>query len=120
MAPTVEHLRPVVRPLFATLRPTFAAIPVPLCGGAGSGTFPVAVLPSEKIVPFVSTAPGLISAMDASTFVPGVSSLANWDKWATTEVLLGLQLLSTSPGWMMLSPRVAESLRASTWLLLRI
>ena len=120
MAATVEHVSPVVRPLLATLRPTFAAIPVPACGGPGSGTFPVAVLPREMIVPLVSTAPGLISAMAASTFVPDVSSLSNCDKWATTEGLLGLQLLSTSPGWMMLSPSVAESLRASTWLLLRM
>src|SRR6202035_872433 len=99
MAPTVEHVRPVVRPLFATLRPTLAAAPIPACGGPGSGTFPVTVLPSKKIVPFVSTAPGLISAMAASTFAPGVSSLANWDKCATIEVPLGLQLLFDQP-WL--------------------
>src|SRR5437879_11383635 len=60
-------------------------MPIPGCGGPGSGTFPVAVLPREMIVPLVSTAPGLISAMAASTFVPDVSSLSNCDKWATTE-----------------------------------
>src|SRR5258708_27117875 len=98
MAPTVEHVRPVVRPLFATLRPVLAAIPVPACGGPGLGTFPAAVLPSARIVPPVSTAPGLICSMAASTFVPAVSSLVNCDKCATTEALFGLQLVSTSPG----------------------
>src|SRR5260370_35982308 len=98
MTPTVEHVRPVVRPLFATLRPTLAAIPVPVCGGPGLGTFPAAVLPREMIVPLVSTAPGLICAIAASTFVPGVSSLVNCDKWATTEALFGFQLVSTRPG----------------------
>src|SRR5216684_2094384 len=98
MAPTLEHVRPVVRPLFATVMATFAATPGPACGGPGSGTFPVAVLPSEKIVPLVSTAPRLICAMAASTFVPAVSSLTNCERWATTVALFGLQLLSGSPG----------------------
>jgi len=59
-APTVEQVRPVVRPLFATGMAIFAATPVPACGEPGFGTFPVAVLPNEKIVPLVSTAPRLI------------------------------------------------------------
>src|SRR2546429_9911104 len=101
MAATVEHVSPVVRPLLATLRTTFAAIPIPAGGGPGSGTFPVAVLPREMIVPLVSTAPGLISAMPAWTFVRDVSSLSNCDQGATTEALLGLQCMQTSPRRMM-------------------
>src|SRR5437667_11722182 len=86
MAPTVEHVRPVVRPLFATLRPTFAAAPIPACGGPGSGTFPFAVLPSKKIGPLVFTASGQRIALAVWAFVPGVSSLGNWDKLTRERV----------------------------------
>ena len=34
---TVEHVKPVARPLFATGIPSVAGTPVPPCGGAGTG-----------------------------------------------------------------------------------
>jgi hypothetical protein len=56
----------------------------------------------------------MIWAMAASTFVPAACRFANWDKLPTTKEEVAPQFVSTSPGWMMFSPRDPESLLAST------
>jgi len=59
--------------------------------------------------------------MAASTFGRGSSSRwKNCDRFAAVTVPFAVQLLSTSPGWTMASPIAARSLRARTWVLLRI
>ena len=68
VAPTVEHVRPVVRPDFATVRLTDAACPFPPLGAPGKGTPLASVLdPSRRILPLELTAPEATCAIAAST-----------------------------------------------------
>src|SRR5579862_9077232 len=120
----LEQVKPEVRPALATPMRTAGAT-VLLAGGAGLGMLVELAVPSSRMLPEVSTAPGIISAIAASTvpvlgavLLPPSGNFTNWLKLATR--LPGLQPLSTSPGWVMGSPTVAWSDRASTWLLLKI
>src|SRR5579871_1055037 len=122
----LEQVRPELRPAFATAMPTAGAIVV-LAGGAALGTLGVELaVPSSRMLPEVSTAPGIICAMAASTvpilgavLVPPCGKFTKSVKVAT--VVLGVQLLSTNPGWVIGStPFFPWSERASTWLLLRM
>src|SRR5215471_1682788 len=128
MACSVEHVRPVLRPLLATPSPfanTVDGTASVLEGGAAA-MLPAPAAPRSRMLPLVSTVPGTIWAMAASTllgagpFVPlsGFRAAAAL-KWATVFAP-GAQLLSTSPGWLMISVVLAVPLSdlARTWLLL--
>ena len=93
-----EQVSPVARPLFATPMPTDATTPAPECGGPASATVPVALAPSERILPEVSTFPDTICAIAASTFAPFASRFVNCVRCATVSVPEVSQLLSGSPG----------------------
>jgi len=71
--------------------------------------------PMSSMDPVESIWPARSCATAASTLE--LSAAAPVKSATTVEIL---QLLSISPGWEMSSPAEAESLRASTWLLLRI
>src|SRR5262245_34421378 len=104
--PMEPHVRPVVRPAFATPPPTVGE------AGVDAGT------PTARISPVVVTSPALAAASAASTlFVP---SGINSERSAAMSAAGTLQLLSTNPGWEISSPMVALFVRASTWLLLKI
>src|SRR5215813_5414219 len=100
------QVSPLVRPAFATPRPTVGV------AGDDAGT------PTARISPVVVTSPALVAASAASTlFVP---SGTNSERSATISAAGTLQALSTSPGCEISSPIVAKLVRASTWLLLRM
>ena len=68
---TLEHVRPVVRPDFATGTPTMlapAGSPEPPLGAPGTGTpFASVVDPSKRMLPLESTLLGTTCAIAAST-----------------------------------------------------
>ena len=104
VAATVEQLSPDVLPLFATRSPMDARIPLPWCGGPASGVLPVAVLPNNRMLPVKSTAPGTISAIAASTFVPEACRFTNEVRFATVFVPTVEQFVSIIPGCEIGSP----------------
>src|SRR5260370_42364417 len=69
-----EQVKPVDRPLFATVLPTVGATPEPARGGASSGGL-LGVPLNLRIGPAGSTAPRLICASAASIFGAGPLSL---------------------------------------------
>src|SRR5438034_10793117 len=110
----VEQVSPVLLPAFPTPSPT-VGVAITLEGGAGA-MLEVPAGPRSRIDPLLSTAPGTIWAMAASTLL--VVSGAAWDRLATKAP--PLQLLSTKPGCVMGSPTLPWSDLSSTWLLLRM
>src|SRR5262249_9903105 len=98
--PIVAHVSPLVRPAFATPRPTVGV------AGDDAGT------PTARISPVVVTSPALVAASAASTlFVP---SGTNSERSATISAAGTLHALSTNPGREMHSPMAALSERART------
>ena len=121
-----SQVRPVDRPLFATASLSVAATPEP----AAVRRYPAEcrLLRSPRagsIAPVGSTAPLTTCAIAASAVAVGLACrLTNCERFATVLVPVLAQVLgaglSPSPGWMIASPTVAPSLRAKTWLLLRM
>src|SRR5713226_2561950 len=116
----VEHVRPVLRPLLATCsfaERTLAGTASVLDGGAAAMLVEPAA-PRSRMLPVVSTAPGVMAAMAASTLlgagpVQGLDeqglgfSAAAWVRVAT--VVVGptqVGLVSTKPGCVMACPAV--------------
>src|SRR5215469_9135345 len=105
--PIAEQVRPVLRPLFATICP-IAGVTGVLEGGAALIAVGVAD-PRSRMVPLVSTSPGVICAMAASTLwgalplhVPeqglGFDAILCGLKAIAGGVLLTSHWLSTRPG----------------------
>src|SRR3954447_22997953 len=95
----LEQVRPVERPLLATGMPTVGATVSP----AGAPEPPSA--PSPRMPPEVSTVPGTIRAIAASTLL--LFSAGACEKFATVWALLAVHETSTRPGWMIGSPDLA-------------
>ena len=91
-------------------------------GGAAASVPSSCRVPSSIMLPAVSTAPGVTCAIAASALVVPALSGSQPVSVPTGEVPgpspYGVQLLSINPGCTIMSPTLAWSLRASTWLLL--
>jgi len=129
MLSTVEQVSPVVRPLLATDSVfRFAAVstsPVPAAGGAAPiWLLPPPAAPRARMAPLASTLLELVAASAASTLAaPAIGT----QYWSVPTAVMPLtpepswvQPVSTSPGWMIVSPDWPWSESASTWLLLRM
>src|ERR1039458_7981109 len=120
----LAHVSPVVRPLLATVILIVPFSPAPpveeMPGGAAANTPPAPGRPNSRIAPVGLTAPEFTAAMAASALVElelsGSQAVSTPTCVVPAPSPLGVQLLSMSPGWTIVSPVVAWALRASPWL----
>src|SRR5579862_4084063 len=104
MESIVEHVRPVVRPLFATASSNEGDSPEPASGAPANGTpFASVAEPSNKMFPLVLTLPETICAIAASTGFGGFpSSVKNCERLAAVVVPVLVHVLgaglSIKPG----------------------
>src|ERR1039458_7030120 len=91
-------------------------------GGAEASVPSACLPPSSRMLPLGSTAREVTWAIAASALVCFELRASQPVREATGSTPApspkGVQLLSISPGWMMVSSTLAWSLLASTWLLL--
>src|SRR5580693_8819212 len=100
MESIVEQVSPVVRPLLATANPIDGASPEPASGAPATGPlFASTLAPSNRMFPLVSTLPGTICAIAASTGFGGLPSrVKNCERLAAVVVPGLTHPLSTKPG----------------------
>src|SRR5580658_4297632 len=108
----LAQVKPVVRPLLATVILTLGFSPLPAVeetpGGAAANTPPAPGRPNSRIAPVGLTAPEFTCAIAASALVVLELSGSHVVNTPTGVVPapspLGMQLLSMSPGCTIISP----------------